>query len=836
MWVTRPMRRTLFLPALMLALASCHGPEAAEDAGRSPAGGKADDFADAREWEVYLTEPHCDVCTQADKSVLLEESEIIARIIELIDTADETVEVAQFTFSNRDIEAALVRAHEQGKTVRLAMNHAQAQGDTVAKRLADRGLDVQFIKGKNNGSFDGLQHAKFMLVDGDTLLMGSNNWSSTGLSINNENTMVVGSASDDPLLLAFGCYFDAMVAGRIDDGPACSTDEVTFSPSSAASKVLRDRFRAADTSIDVLMHHLLFTDTLKELTKAANAGTRVRVLVNASDRDETQSSRWDALRAAGGEIRYKQTNPDAFQIMHHKLAVVDGDELLVGSGNWSGSAFFNNYEFYLRNTVPEVVEPFAGNFERLWAWSLDADALDRGLTAAQQDVERTEVLFGNLHAHFHATDGERLLDDGKLTREVEGMSVDVSDEFDHGDGARFAYEYARDEGGLDFLALSPHTTEEQDNAPADVPNMTESGFARLLATATAVNDESDRMFVALGGMEWSTNSTGNHVNILGTEALCKTPRGAFNQLYAEFLPQRRELGEQPIVMFNHPRTFRRHTETLDGTWDQVFDVNLSEIPKAGQRKKKFNDYGIDDFEPLASVRESWIEGVTEPDREIVDKTLVALAEASGPYARLMEVTLGRGTEFVGDEPRNPSLSEDEAGNLVRFTKVDDWTYYLSRGFRLSPVASHDNHQSNWGTGHTSRTAVIAPGLDAESILDGLRSGSVYASEDENLELRLYAGGRVRAGGELTIIDGKLTLDLLLDDPDVTERFSVRVMAGTVGRDGVEAVSELEVVPSEWTSIEVEIPGMGEHFVFVEVHQAQADRMSWSAPIWVHRTR
>lgn len=830
------MRRTLLLPALILSLASCHEPDATTDGGRSPAGGKADDFADARQWEVYLTDPHCDVCTPADKAVLLEESKIIARIIELIETADETVEVAQFTFSNRDIEAALVRAHESGKRVRLAMNHAQAQGDTVAKRLSDRGLEVEFVEGKNNGSFSGLQHAKFMLVDGDTLLMGSNNWSSTGLSINNENTMVVQSATDDPLLLAFGCYFDAMVAGRIDDGPGCSTEEVTFSPSSAATKVLRDRFRAADASIDVLMHHLLFDKSLKELTKAAVAGKQVRVLVNAADRDETQSSLWDALRAAGAEIRYKKTNPDAFQIMHHKLAIVDGDELLVGSGNWSGSAFFNNYEFYLRNTNPEVVEPFVGNFERLWAWSLDADALDRGLTAAQQDVERTEVFFGNLHAHHNATDGARLLDDGKLTRSVAGETVDVSEEFDHGDGARFAYEYARDQGGLDFMALSPHTLEESDDAPADVPNMTESGYARMLATAGAVNEESAGMFVALGGMEWSSNSTGNHVNILGTEALCKAQRGAFDQLYGEFLPGRRDLGEQPVVMFNHPRTFRRHTETLDGSWDQVFDVNLSEIPKAGQRKQKFNDYGIDDFEPLAGVRQSWIEGAALPDRGVVDESARALANASAPYARLMEVTLGRGTEFTSEEARNPSLSENEAGELERFTKVDDWTYYLSRGFRLSPVASHDNHQANWGTGHTSRTAVIAPRLEAGSLLDALRGGSVYASEDENLELRLYAGGRVRAGGGLTIVDGKLPLDLLLEDPDVTERFSVRVFAGTVGRDGTEVVFEGEVVPSEWTSLEVEIPGVGEHFVFVEVHQAEADRMAWSAPIWVHRTR
>ena len=67
----------------------------------------------------------------------------------------------------------------------------------------------------------------------------------------------------------------------------------------------------------------------------------------------------------------------------------------------------------------------------------------------------------------------------------------MDDEFSHGDGARFAYEYARDEGGLDFMALSPHIVDDRPNDPADLPSMTEAGFQDLRTTAGAVTEESD---------------------------------------------------------------------------------------------------------------------------------------------------------------------------------------------------------------------------------------------------------------------------------------------------------------------------------------------------------
>ncbi len=830
------MRRLRFatLALACVVATSCGGAGTGGGDDKGPAGGKADD-ADAagRIWEPMLTAPYCDECTSADKSELQDNSKIVARIIELIEGAQTSVDIAQFTWSNKDIEAAVLAAHQRPEvTVRVAMNAEQQNFDSVAKRLADAGVNVRFIEGKDLGNRKGLQHAKFMRVDGGELLMGSNNWSSTGTSINNENTLVLTAGPNDPLITAFDCYFDHMFDSKFDDAPSCSNEEVTFTPSTLPFKMIREELRGAQTRVDVMMHHITFDNLLKEIAKVAERGVPVRLLLNESERPALTGARWERIRAANVEIRFKKANEDLSQIMHHKLVIVDGKTLINGSGNWSG-AFFNNYEFYLKSTATEVVTPFVDSFRRLWGWSLTAKSLDDGLTAAEQDVQNTTVFFGNLHAHHHAPGDGRQHDDGHLEREVDGEIVDVSEEVQDGDTARHAFEYARDEGGLDFMALSPHVNDERADDPPDVANMTVEAFEEMTATARAVTAESDGSFLALTGSEWSTNSSGNHVGVLGVEQPPKVERGRFDLMWDGFLPERAAMGEHPVVALNHPRTFRQHEDTLNGSWDQVFDVNLLDVPKNGERTKKFNDFGLDDYAPLSEVRADWIAGEREPDRAVVAETQANIAAAASPYARLMEVTVNRGKDLQGTDRENPSLNENEEGEFERFVKVhSDWDYYLSNGWQLAPIASHDNHSANWGTGHSSRTAVIAEGLDEAHLIEALGDRAAYASEDEDLEIRLYADDRVRAGQAMETLADQVQLDVLLRDPNFEGDFDVTVFFGTVGGGKVEALTNVSLPAGEWQTIDIALPGEGQHFVYLEVHEAEPDRMAWTAPVWV----
>jgi phosphatidylserine/phosphatidylglycerophosphate/cardiolipin synthase-like enzyme len=831
------MRLGAVLLATLTAIsaAACTAEDEAWDDDPWGADGKADGWSSSRAIDVVLTEPYCDVCTAEDKTFLSARSPITAKLIALIDGAQTSIEIANYTFSVRTIEEALLRAKQRGVRVRLAMDKGQEGQDNVATRLKNAGVDVRFVSG--GGSPAGLQHAKFMLVDKLTLATGSNNWSSTGTSINEENTIVIKSVAADPIIEGFTCHFNAIWKRDPNAAGACSNAEAAFTPSTKAIGMIKQEIARAQTSIDVLMHHLLFDDLVTELAKAAERGIRVRVIINAVDRAEARGPKWNRLFAAGGKIRYKRTNADQFQLMHHKLMIADDRIVVNGSGNWSGSAFFKNFENFVRYRDPRISRPHVELFDRLWMWSLSGASLDAGRTAAQQHADDTRIFFGNLHAHYPATASGAALDDGKAMRaDATGNLVPVDVGMTPSDAARYAYEYARDEGGMDFLALSPHTCDDGPVEAGDAANMIPAQYKQLALVASDVTRSSSGAFVAIPAMEWSTNSSGNHVNIFGSKELAKVERGRFDVLYDDFLRGRAHDGDRPFVQLNHPRTFRQQTTSLDGNWDQIFDVNLRDIPNNSDREKKFNDFGLDDYLPMKQELPRWISGEAMPSRAVVKETLFNVEAAGRPYVRLFEVLVGRGTSIAHENRENASLSIDStSGELRRYTRVhSDWDYYLLHGFRTAPTAPHDNHYANWGTGHSTRTAVIAEALTEASLMKGIDQRAVYASEDEELQLRLYADKRVPMGGTLVTHGTQVTLDVHLVDPDYTGSFEVVVFAGQIGTDAVREAKRLSVPSASWQSITLDVPALGDHFFYIEVKEPSPDRMAWSAPIWVSR--
>jgi hypothetical protein len=358
--------------------------------------------------------------------------------------------------------------------------------------------------------------------------------------------------------------------------------------------------------------------------------------------------------------------------------------------------------------------------------------------------------------------------------------------------------------------------------------MSEAGYEDIVKTAGDVTQESNGRFVALPGMEWSTISPGNHVNVLGSRAIAKARSGEYEELYEQFLPQRRAAGDFALLQFNHPGTFA----------DQVFGVQLTVISKLGDRRARFNDYGLDDYPPLSDVRDQWMDGSAKPDPAIVKATLAKIEEVVRPYARIMEVTRAGANEVTGRIPVNPSLvpSKLDPTQLVRTTNVHtDWDYYLLHGFLLAPTANHDNHYANWGTGHTSRTGVVAPTLSEHALLQAIDRRLVFASEDQNLQMRLYAAGRTPMGGFTKTLDTTAALQLSLHDDDFSGTYNVTVYRGKIGNDKVEVDQSLSSLGADtWHDIKVSLPTEGRWFVYVEVHEPEPNRMAWSAPIWIER--
>ena len=160
-----------------------------------------------------------------------------AKIATLIREATKTVDIAIYSYSDAGIASALADAVTSGVKVRFLYEvagedkkivDATARAASKSGRLEAAGVDVRYV--------NKILHHKFLIVDGPRddagraatakLVTGSANWSSTGGTVYDENTMFVqGSAK---LSAAFQHEFDILWKGSRDFvGPAPAQGQST---------------------------------------------------------------------------------------------------------------------------------------------------------------------------------------------------------------------------------------------------------------------------------------------------------------------------------------------------------------------------------------------------------------------------------------------------------------------------------------------------------------------------------------------------------------------------------------------------------------------------------
>jgi len=163
------------------------------------------------------------------------------------------------------------------------------------------------------------------------------------------------------LLAAAGALDATTVVPLVDLPPA-----IAYEP--AAAEVLR----GAAHSIDLLLSsgRLNGVSLWEELAAAAARGVVVRVLLDQSDwaPSITAGNRpvLDALRAQGIDARFD----DPEVTTHAKLLIVDARRAIVGSVNWNRYALGEHRQASLIIDDPDLVEPFAAFFDRLWRGEL----------------------------------------------------------------------------------------------------------------------------------------------------------------------------------------------------------------------------------------------------------------------------------------------------------------------------------------------------------------------------------------------------------------------------------------------------------------------------------
>lgn len=363
------------------------------------------------------------------------------------------------------------------------------------------------------------------------------------------------------------------------------------------------------------------------------------------------------------------------------------------------------------------------------------------------------VFFGNLHSHTSYSDGS-------------GTPAE-------------AYQYARNIAKIDFLALTEHNHSEalgNDGIGIAInPALYKGAGANSLISTAGAMTENGR-FVALYGQEFSTISSGNHVNIFDIGEVINVEKGRFD-LLLNFLQNNADSTNQPaIMMFNHP--------------DSSIDLGSKE-------------YGFDDF---GSNQNLWVSRM-------------------GKHAALIQMINGPG---------------QQGGTNLPFAGAKEEIYrkFLSLGFRLAPTADQDNHQRNWGNATQARTAVVTTSLTKANILEGLRKRHVYASEDRNLSVIIKVNNRL-CGDIITPLPpaGELSISYQIKDADEPNaQYQIEVWRGKIGGQFARVVTSVNQTGNGNGTIEdVAFSGQPEYFFFRIVQRNNDEggevNRAWTSPVW-----
>lgn len=360
------------------------------------------------------------------------------KIIDTITSAKSTVDVAVMELRLPKIAQALVERQKAGVKVRVILDKTYShplktltpeemaelptrerdrdQSDRQLIQLAGDALTilqkggVPIIDNTANGSAgSGIMHHKFVIVDNQTLIVTSANFTAKQIHGAMNHPESQGDANnllkiESPQLVAlFSQEFNLMWG----DGPGGlsatkrfgllkpfrpiqsvqvgnSLVEVDFSPTSSSQPweqsgngLIGQALSTARKSIDLALFVFSEPRLANILETDHQQGVEERALISRDFAYRPYSEGLVMQGLASRSCKYQAwQNPIATvgvpqlpegELLHHKFAVIDGQTVITGSHNWSEAANIRNDEDLLVIHNPIVAAHFEREFERLYA-------------------------------------------------------------------------------------------------------------------------------------------------------------------------------------------------------------------------------------------------------------------------------------------------------------------------------------------------------------------------------------------------------------------------------------------------------------------------------------
>jgi phosphatidylserine/phosphatidylglycerophosphate/cardiolipin synthase-like enzyme len=378
--------------------------------------------AETREWEPLGATEFAPVTADSGRVEAFVLPDSPDRAVEFLSSAEERILLAGYTLSADRVVETLREASDRGVAVDVLVDGSPVGGmdasvASALDRLERAEIPVSVVGGERARYRH--HHAKYAVVD-DRALVTTENWKPSGTGghssrgwgvITNQSAIVDGltdtfrADADWVGTVPWSAFERPAVSERNlaeGDGSTTRSYPTAFEPESFpvnrtrlllapdnARAEIRAAIRAAEDSIDIKQMSVGAPDFafLQAVVDAAERGVEVRILLSSAwyvEEDNRRLQRWldDQAAAADLPIETRLATPgDAFEKIHAKGVILDGNRTIIGSINWNENSVQNNREVALLVEGERAAAYFEAVFEADWSGD-DERPIPLGLVAA----------------------------------------------------------------------------------------------------------------------------------------------------------------------------------------------------------------------------------------------------------------------------------------------------------------------------------------------------------------------------------------------------------------------------------------------------------------------
>ena len=312
------------------------------------------------------------------RSIIVFPDDTVKLIVDAINSAEKTILVKMFLFSDPELLTAITAAKARGVEVKVMLNPSRRNGEeeneTARTLLEAAGIEVR----DTNPAFI-ITHEKSMVIDGHLAFVKSLNWETKNLTETRDYAIITSYPNE---------VAEIMVCFEAD------WHRNDFEPGDEAHLIwcsLNGRERIA-RFIDQARHTLFVQNEryqdlviIERLVRAASRGVKVHVMA-----PPPHTLKMDKLVEGVGGLRIMddvgiKIHKLKHLRLHGKMLLADGCRAIVGSINLAPGSFDHRRELAIEVHDADIIERLEKIAHHDWKHSHPLDLSDSGLF---EDLER----------------------------------------------------------------------------------------------------------------------------------------------------------------------------------------------------------------------------------------------------------------------------------------------------------------------------------------------------------------------------------------------------------------------------------------------------------------